>query len=214
MPQPLYNLLSLQDLSCGYGDKALFTGLYARCDAGELIRVLGPNGTGKSTLLKTLAGLQRPLQGSIHYRCLADQESVGPDDPRHDACFVGHHNALNGALTPLENLEFLMQLAGQPCSRRHIIETLKDLGLKSVMNQSCRALSAGQQRRVSLARLWLTRARLWLLDEPASALDVTSREWLAGCMSRHATQGGLVIFTTHELLPLHTPVRELTLSTC
>lgn len=205
-------LLTTRNLSCGYSDIALFQALDLGLHAGELVRITGANGTGKSTLLKAIAGLHRPLSGAIDQ---PDHDAdADPAERQRDLCFVGHDNALNRVLTPVENLAFLMQLAGWPASGKTIRDTLAALGLKRVSRRPCRRLSAGQKRRTSLARLWLTQARLWLLDEPASALDTGARQQLAAHMQAHASRGGLVVFTTHENIPLSQPPREIQLSPC
>lgn len=206
--------LEIDNLSCGRGEKALFARLDLTLCEGEVARVLGENGSGKTTLLRTVAGLYRPLEGTIRW-----QEPVGADgEPAtlHERlCFISHDNALNGALTPVENLDLLMRVAGRPASEEQIRSILADLGLKRIAHRSCERLSAGQRRRVSLARLWLTEAPLWLLDEPASALDVDARAVLCERIAAHVRGGGLALFTTHERLDLPTvTLREVTLPAC
>lgn len=194
--------LEIENLACGRGERALFEGLSFGLGSGEAARVLGDNGRGKTTFLRTVAGLHAPLAGRVRWLPAAD----GPDDDEtrlcDQLCFVGHDNALNAALTPVENLEVLMRLSGRPSTRERIAEQLDALGLARAAGRLCARLSAGQRRRVSLARLWLTDAPLWLLDEPASALDVDARAALARRIAAHVGAGGIVVFTTHEQLVL------------
>ena len=191
--------LAIQDLASGYGDRALFSGMAADFTAGSVVHVRGENGVGKTTFLRTLAGLQGPLAGGVVWQ---DHAAAADGSLRDALCYVAHDNGLNGALTPVENLVFLMRLAGRATSRRSICDVLSEQGLGRLRNRPCRLLSAGQQRRVSLARLWLSDAPLWLLDEPAAALDTTARVQLARRIEIQAARGGIVVFTTHEPLPL------------
>ena len=107
-------MLYIEDLACGYGETALFRGLKVELRPGDIARVMGDNGTGKTTLLRTLAALRLPLAGSIRWRRADRSWTTDPTERGAAQCFIGHDNALNGALTPVENLEFLMRLASQP----------------------------------------------------------------------------------------------------
>lgn len=207
--------LIIDKLACGRGERALFDGLSLTLASGEAARVLGDNGAGKTTLLRTVAGLHRPFEGSVEWQ--SDRNRHDGEVPllSDDLCFIGHDNALNGALTPIENLDALMRLSARPVGTSRIRETLVELGLKSVAYRACERLSAGQRRRVSLARLWLTQAPLWLLDEPASALDVDSRSLLCRRIAEHVGAGGIALFTTHEQLSLPgVTVRAIELAPC
>jgi heme exporter protein A len=207
-------VLNIDGLACGYAERALFRGLRVSLRAGDMARVLGDNGAGKTTLLRTVAGLNRPLDGTVRWRRSGAERDADPIERRMDLCFVGHNNALNGALTPVENLGVLTQLAGQPVAPGRIRETLVMLGLRRLARRPCRALSAGQQRRVSLARLWLMRAPLWLLDEPGAALDADARACLSERMTQNAAAGGIVIFTAHDTLAIDYPVQPIALPAC
>jgi heme exporter protein A len=204
-------LFSIENLACGHSETALFRGLDAYLKSGETAQIKGDNGAGKTTLLRTIAGIHRPLAGKIHWRSPNAGREAGAST---DSCFIAHENALNNALTPLENLDFLMCLAGQPSTKGELVEALKVFGLTQSIHKPCRSLSAGQKRRVSLARLWLTRAALWLLDEPAATLDSDSRAYLIKLMDRHVAAGGILIFTTHEDLALTGPLHSISLPPC
>ena len=207
--------LVIRNLSCGRGERALFRDLDMTLEAGEAARILGENGSGKTTLLRTLGGLQSPLAGDIEWQSATPSDDGEPILLQDDLCFIGHENALNGALTPAENLDVLMRLSARRVTEKRIVETLTDLGLKRVARRPCERLSAGQKRRASLARLWLTDAPLWLLDEPASALDVDARGVLCARIDSHVSAGGVVVFTTHEELAIaNGSVRRVELAPC
>ncbi|WP_318269746.1 cytochrome c biogenesis heme-transporting ATPase CcmA [Salinisphaera orenii] len=208
--------LTVDNLTCGHGERALFRGLAFALGGGEALRVRGVNGSGKTTLLRTIAGLCRPLAGRVSRRPGGDA-SAADDKPSDDSglCFVGHENALADSLTATENLAFLLQVAGQPASTTDVARTFDALGLGRVRNRPVERLSAGQRRRVSLARLWLTDAPLWLLDEPATALDQEARALLCERVAGHVAGGGTVVFTAHESLVLpDVSVRSIELPAC
>lgn len=188
-------LLHVADLLCGHAERSLFQPINFTLKPGQAMQVVGANGQGKTTLFRAVAGLGRPLAGAITWQ--------GADELSQDMIFIGHDNALNIALTPVENLELLLRLGGHGAAQGKIRETLALLGLKHVVNRPCGRLSAGQRRRVALARLWLRDARIWLLDEPAAALDVDARAVLCAHMAEFLRHGGMVLFTTHE--PLSVP---------
>ncbi|RJS92075.1 heme ABC exporter ATP-binding protein CcmA [Salinisphaera sp. Q1T1-3] len=194
-------LLQIRNLACGRGERALFRGLNLDLAAGEIVRVLGDNGVGKTTLLRTLVGLLPPLDGEIRWR------SDAPGEVPFDAvCFIDYDNALSPVLNPVENLIALLRVAGQrrAAVSQRIREVLSTLGLDRLAHRPCGRLSSGQKRRISLARLWLTDAPVWLLDEPAAALDADTRAVLARRMDAHTAKGGAIVYTTHEPLDLPT----------
>lgn len=189
--------LVVEGLSCRRGHRELFSGLQFSLWPGQALQVTGENGAGKTTLLKTLCGLRRPAAGRVFW---GDTDIHAQPDPFGQALlYIGHDNALNPDLTPFENLAMLQRLSD---GQGELAAALAEMGLHRGMRRPCRALSAGQRRRVALARLRLGNAPLWILDEPAAALDVTARELLAGIVSAHVTGGGMVVYTTHEPLPL------------
>lgn len=195
--------LRVSDLACNRGYRTLFSGLEFNLRSGESVQLAGANGAGKTTLLKTLCGLRRPECGEVLWGDVDIHAQInGYGD---DLVYIGHDNALNPDLTPRENLRMLCRLSGRsgPIGNAgNIGAALATMGLSKSLDRPCQSLSAGQRRRVALARLSLSRAPLWLLDEPAAALDVTARGLLATRITEHLRSGGLAIFTTHEPLPL------------
>ena len=156
--------------------------------------VTGRNGAGKSSLLAMLAGRLKPDAGSIR------AEDIGEATLPECLHVVGHRDGLKSALTAAENLEFARDLLGNPAASPK--EALEAMGLPHVARLPVGYLSAGQRRRVALARLLVCRRPLWLLDEPTAALDVASQALLAGLMREHLREGGLVIAATHQALGL------------
>lgn len=164
------------------------------------MHVTGENGAGKTTLLKTLCGLRRPDTGYVTWCGQDVHEHTEPFGTQ--LLYIGHENAINPDLTPSENLRMLCRLTGHGGQVEGVETALHTMGLSRVMQSPCRALSAGQRRRVSLARLLLSSTRLWILDEPAVALDAAARELLVTLIAEHVTQGGLLLYTTHDQLTL------------
>jgi len=201
-------LLDVAYLACSRGDRPLFRNLSFRLEPGQLLHVQGPNGSGKTTLLRTLCGLTQPTAGEIRWRGRATSEDraawLG------DLAYVGHANALHGDLTGGENLRFEACLSeGRPGDAS---ATLAELGLGRTAGLPVKLLSQGQKRRTALARLFAQHKRLWILDEPLSALDVRSCENLLGLFARHLERGGLIVLTSHQELRLAPwPVLELSL---
>lgn len=197
----------MQSLACARGRRVLFEQLDMTLMPGQAVRVTGDNGRGKTTLLRTLAGLRLPHAGRV---CWAGRD-VHTEDAFADGdlLYLGHENALNPDLTAVENLTALRALHG---CRGDIRAGLQRFGVEATADRPCRTLSAGQRRRSALARLCLDGARLWLLDEPAAALDAAARQVLGDVIGAHVAAGGLALFTTHEALEIpQTPVRSLTL---
>ena len=189
--------LQAYGLGCQRGHRALFYDLDLSLSAGQAMQITGENGAGKTTLLKTLCGLHRPEAGRVEWRGQDVHEA--PAAFGKDLLYIGHENAINPDLTPRENLRMLSRLFG---SSGDVDSALKGMGLSRVMQSPCRALSAGQRRRVALARLGVSSAALWILDEPAAALDTQGRGLLAAQIAKHADRGGVVLFTTHDRLDL------------
>ena len=175
------------------GGRTLFQGLSFAIGAGEALTVTGPNGCGKTTLLRLIAGLLPPSAGRI---ALADsEEPVG--EVVH---FVGHLDALKGALTVGENLAFYRNLFGDGGTA--VNEALGRMGIGTLAGLPVQVLSAGQRRRAALARLLVSYRPVWLLDEPANALDTNGQTLLARLMQEHRGRGGIVVAATHARLDL------------
>jgi heme exporter protein A len=204
MVPPISTLPHLQlvvsGLACQRGERLLFRDIGFRLGAGEALLVTGENGSGKTTLLRALAGFLAPLAGSIALEGLTAGEHR-----REHLHYLGHRDGLRAALTARENLAFAAALAGKgglaPAA------ALAELGLPQVADLPVGVLSAGQRRRVALARLLVARRPLWLLDEPTSALDTASQARVAGLIAAHCGAGGLVIAATH--LALGIPAQSL-----
>ncbi len=201
-------LLSARQLSCIRQDRVLFEQLDMQLHAGEVLQIAGKNGAGKSSLLRILAGLAEPEDGEICYQQRPLAQSA--DDYADNLCFIGHLAGVQPQLTALENLQFWRACFGlRPADDWALLATLGLAGLEDI---SCQQLSAGQQRRVSLARLWLTSAQVWILDEPFTALDQSAIAALNRRIASHCDAGGAVLLTSHQ--PVQVPghsVRELTL---
>ncbi len=210
-PPPEAPLLGIEDLAGRRGDRLLFSGLSATARAGEALCLRGPNGCGKTTALHIVCGLLRPEAGRVRWRGRVVSEP--PSDPgwRRELAFVGHREALKETLTPIENLEFARALRGGREPRR-AEEALERVGLARERDTLTRDLSAGQRRRAALARLLLDDSVLWVLDEPAAALDREGAALVESMCSEHAAAGGALVFTSHQPLRLSSgPVRELRL---
>ena len=195
-------------LACRRGGRLVFAGLDFALAPGEALLLRGPNGSGKSSLLRLLAGLARPEAGEL----LWDAEPVGRDREAHAARlhYLGHRDAAKGALTAAENLRFWAELRGARAGAGSVAAALDTLGLGALGDAPARHLSSGQRRRLALARLLVSPAALWLLDEPAVGLDEASQAALGEMLARHREQGGMVALAAHG--PVALPgARELRL---
>ena len=188
-------VLKAAGLAAFRGERLVFRGLDFAVAAGGALTLTGPNGAGKSTLLRLLAGLLRPAAGTLSWN---DADALA--DPALHArriAYVGHQDAVKPALTATENLRFAARLSGGD-----IRAALAALGLGDLADLPARMMSAGQRRRLALARLALSRGPIWLLDEPTTGLDAASIDRLAALIAAHRAGGGLVIAATHLALPL------------
>lgn len=193
-------MLSAHGLTCVRGDRRLFTGLDLAVDAGEWLHVRGENGAGKTSLLRLLAGLSQPAEGEIRW---CGQSIRDADSPyRQNLLFFGHHGALKEDLTAMENLAFAAAIDGADLQELSAMQALYRFGLKGREDLPVRVLSAGQKRRVMLARLVTRKAKLWVLDEPFTALDVKAVELLSVLISEHVADGGIAVLTSHQTMPI------------
>ena len=187
-------VLRVHELACRRGDRLLFAPTSFAVASGSIVWIRGANGQGKTTLLRTLAGLASPAAGAIAWR----------DAPR--PLYLAHANALKEDLTVAESLRFLLHLGGSRVATADVDAALDRFGLASRANAFVRTLSQGQRRRVALARLAAERElRPWLLDEPFDALDTSGIDVLAGLIVAHARRGGSIVLTSHQALPIADP---------
>ncbi|MGB5325555.1 MAG: cytochrome c biogenesis heme-transporting ATPase CcmA [Pseudomonadales bacterium] len=194
--------LELRALACERGARLLFEGIEQRLAAGDALRVSGANGSGKTSLLRVVAGLTSEFSGEVRWRG-ADTRNTGQSF-RAELLYLGHAVGVKAALSPRENLQWWADLqfgnqAQQALNTSHAIaDALAQFGLGELLDTPCARLSAGQQRRVALARLVLARQPLWILDEPATALDRDGVTMLEQLCATQLQRGGLLLLTTHQ----------------
>jgi heme exporter protein A len=189
--------LDLRALACTRGGRTLFQGLTRQVAPGELLRVQGANGAGKTSLLRMFCGLLQPAAGEVRWRgrnVAQLKEELGPD-----LVYIGHAAALKDDLSPLENLRAAQLLGGQPVPEAALRRALAEAGLRAQMTTPAGRLSQGQRRRSALARLVLAAsAPLWVLDEPFNALDTEATGWLSGLIRAQLQRAGTVVLTSHQ----------------
>jgi heme exporter protein A len=184
--------LIAEALTSTRGGRSLFSGLSFALEGGKALLLMGPNGAGKTTLIRILAGLLAPTAGAVRL------EGGGPELGVGEQChYVGHLNALKAGLTVEENASFWCRFLGTGASADRIEAALATFGLAELRDIPTAYLSAGQRRRLGLARLLLVERPLWLLDEPTVSLDRAAQEMLAAAASAHLASGGLIVAATH-----------------
>jgi heme exporter protein A len=192
--------LSGRGVKCIRGGREVFFGLDFSASAGEALAVTGPNGSGKTSLLRQIAGLLAIPEGSIDLAG-GHTELTLPEQ----AHYLGHRDALKPALSVMENLEFWRDFLGGEAADAEA--SLAAVGLGHTAQLPAVVLSAGQRRRLSIARLLTVRRPIWLLDEPTSALDASGQAMFAAVMQEHLGRGGMIVAATHA--PLGIAAREL-----
>lgn len=184
-------MLNVHDVQFDYGDKPLLQHVSFTLEAGAILHIKGANGTGKTTLLKLLAGLLHPTEGQIKNK--------------NNICYVGHKAGVNTYLTPREHARFDLE---SKLSDALIDDALVRLKLYEFQHTPCGLLSAGQRHRVGLLQLLSSQALLWLLDEPLIALDQASMKVLGELLLAHVRAGGSVVLTSHQALPFDVPILQ------
>ncbi|MCQ1058329.1 cytochrome c biogenesis heme-transporting ATPase CcmA [Photobacterium sp. DNB23_23_1] len=200
-------MLSVEELSCTRDERVLFEDLCFTVSSGELVQIEGHNGAGKTTLLRILAGLGHADDGRV---CWLDEDiESAREDYHQELLFLGHQTGVKRELTAFENLAYFQSmhlcneqsdLTGTPqvSGEDSLWQALAQVGLAGREDVPAGQLSAGQQRRVALARLWLSNHKLWILDEPLTAIDKQGVKVLEGLFLAHAKRGGIVVLTTHQ----------------
>ena len=193
-------MLSATRLSCTRGGRPLFAGVNLHLERGQWVHVRGANGSGKTSLLRILAGLAPPDSGEVRW----NDSPIASDRAAWHAglLYLGHHSAIKDGLTPLDNLRAANELDGIALDDADAMRALRRFGLKGREDLPVRVLSAGQRRRVLLARTMTRPADAWILDEPLTALDADAIEDFSALVAEHMERGGIAVITSHQRLPV------------
>jgi len=209
MPENNSSLLSAENLECTRDDRRLFNGLSFNLGIGEVLQIEGPNGSGKTSLLRILSGLRRADEGVV--RWLGDEIRHAREDYYASMVYIGHLPCIKNDLTTLENIRVLLDTRSRSVDAHTVEQALAKVGLAGFEDAAAKALSSGQRRRVLLAFLLLAEARLWILDEPLTALDVRGVDLMESMILEHREEGGSVIFTTHHGMQLPCDMKSVDL---
>ncbi|MBL4820069.1 MAG: cytochrome c biogenesis heme-transporting ATPase CcmA [Gammaproteobacteria bacterium] len=201
-------MLSARQLFCERDDRVLFDSLDFDLAEGEVLQVQGGNGSGKTTLLRIICGLHDSFEGAISW--YGDPIEKQRELFYSSLLYMGHRVGVNKILSPLENLRWSCSMHGSTTPTQ-IESALAQLGLRGYENSPCHMLSAGQQQRVSLARLLISPAKLWVLDEPFTTLDAHGVKDLENLLANHVDNGGSVLVTTHHKLNVSSGIHYLKL---
>ena len=191
--------LQVRNLDCEKGQQRLFSAVDFSLDSGELLHVAGENGSGKTTLLRIIAGLNRDYNGDVLWQ-EKDIRNHWPDYSQ-DILYLGHQPALKAQLTARENLQWYARCSNDSSldvTNKQVDTALNILGLDRKKDIPCHQLSAGQQRRAVLSRLMFSKQKIWILDEPFTAIDVQGFMPILQCLRLHMERGGIIVMTTHH----------------
>jgi heme exporter protein A len=195
----LITAISIESLAVARGDRPLISGFSLALEAGEAVALAGRNGAGKTSLLRAIAGLIRPSAGKVTFR--GDGGEIAPEDAvARDAHLIGHQDGLKLSRTAWDEVRFQAEWSGGTAAAARA--ACARLGLSSLLNLQVRKLSAGQRRRLALARLAASPRSLWLLDEPLAPLDRDQRGVFGDLMAEHLAGGGLILAAAHDPLPI------------
>lgn len=202
--------LTAEQLTFERNDAPLLNAVHFNLHSGELLQVQGANGSGKSTLLRILAGFIEPQQGKICWNdaCLLTQR----DHYQTQVHYIGHQNGIKPYLTVIENLQLYDAIFHHVSSTQHLHAVINQIGLSTLVNTPAFTLSAGQARRVALAKLLLRPCMLWILDEPTTALDTSGQQLFSQLLNLHLENGGMAIVATHHDFQISHPTQLLTLN--
>jgi heme exporter protein A len=197
-------MLTISNISCVRGHKPLFAPVSFSLRTGQALHLEGDNGVGKTSLLRIICGLSPADSGEVLWNgtTLNRQYPEVVEAFRTTLCYMGHNLSLKDELTPIENLLFDAQVAGRSLPFEKGMEALRKMGLNNRAHLPLRVLSQGQKRRTALARLSVTEAKLWVLDEPFVALDAQSLDNLRTLLANHVQQRGMLLFTSHQAVGL------------
>jgi heme exporter protein A len=208
-PGKVISLLETHQLECVRDDRLLFSDLSLNLAAGEILQIEGANGSGKTSLLRILCGLRRADAGQVLWQ--GKKVSDVREDYYANMIYIGHLPCIKGDLTTLENIRSLLDTRSQSAPIEEVDAALTKVGLAGFDDVTSKALSSGQRRRILLAFLLLSKARLWVMDEPLTALDVQGVELVESMLLEHREAGGSSIFTTHHGMKLPCEMNSVTL---
>ncbi|MEL0640851.1 cytochrome c biogenesis heme-transporting ATPase CcmA [Pseudoalteromonas aliena] len=193
-------MLHIKSVTCIKQDRCLFADLNFSLNSGQIMQLAGPNGAGKTSLLRIIAGFSVPDEGSV----LFQEQPISKyyEEYATELLFIGHKTGVSTQLSAVENVRHWLQINGY-INEPDLYPILAQLGLVGLEDVPVRMLSAGQQRRVALVRLWLSDAKLWVLDEPFTALDKSGVAFLQQRFTEHLQSGGAILLTTHQDLTTH-----------